>query len=235
METRVLLIDDDDAFRSLLSLRLKSFLENSCITEFPRLADARAYFSEPCPQPFDLIFLDQHLPDGLGIELLEEGIFKGLAVLAVSSDASPEMPGRTVSAGAAYFLSKDQVRSPLFPHLVKGIIDRNKIQHRLLQMEVDQRVLDLAKAHIGTLKHEINNPLGAVLGAAFLVKNSPDATADQVQAADLVEKSGKRIKYVVDQICSALESGSKLQEVSKANQKVFHIPGDAPWEPEESS
>ncbi len=234
MTSRIVIVDDDDAFRHLLKVRLRSFVGDPDIIEFPTLTAAREGFSELEDSQFDLIILDQHLPDGMGVELLEEGLFLNQVVLAVSSDESPEMPGKTVSAGAAYFLPKDQVRSPLFQPLVRGVIDRNILQRKLLRNEVDTRVLELVKAHIGTLRHEVNNPLGAVLGAAYLLRNSQEASPDQVQAAELVEKSGQRIKHVLDQICDALEKESKLEEVVKANQRVFHIPGDKPWEPDGS-
>ena len=87
-------------------------------------------------------------------------------------------------------------------------------------------VLDTVKTLVGTLRHEINNPLGAVLGAAYLLRHSENATQDQKEAADLVESSGKRIKYVLDQLCKAIA----VDAVNKANHKVFHIPGDEPWE-----
>jgi DNA-binding NarL/FixJ family response regulator len=229
MRQRIVIVDDDDSFRKLLIIRLNAFLENPEYTEYEDLQSARADEDTISKNPPDLVILDQHLPDGKGIELLEEGLFKNTLVLAVSSDASPEMPGRTVSAGAAYFLGKDQVRSPLFQPLVRGVIERNTLQRELTRSEIDKQVVDLVRTHIGTLRHEINNPLGAVMGAAYLLQNAASATEDQIQAAELVEKSGKRIKHVLDQICTALEQNNPLQQVTKANQKVYHIPGDTPW------
>ncbi|MCB0330679.1 MAG: response regulator [Bdellovibrionales bacterium] len=236
MQTKIVIVDDDEAFRKLLKIRLQSILGSPPeFTEYACLNDARAARGELLRCPPDLVMLDQHLPDGKGIELLEEGLFENLLVLAVSSDPSPEMPGRTVSAGAAYFLGKDHVRSPLFQHLVLGVIERNKIQQELVKSEVDRKVMGVIRTHIGTLRHEINNPLGAVIGAAYLLRNAESATEDQVQAAELVEKSGKRIKHVLDQICLALEQNVPLEEVTKANQTVYHIPGDEPWIGEEDS
>lgn len=229
MSARILIIDDDEHFRKLLVIRLRSFIKNPILLEFTNLNDARSGLASMQAINFDLVVLDQHLPDGIGLSLLEEGILKDLTVLAVSSDSSPDIPGRTISAGAAYFLAKDQVRSPLFQPLVQGVMDRNRLQRELLKQEVDKKVIELVKTHIGTLRHEVNNPLGAVLGAAFLLRNSSEATQDQVKAAELVEKSGIRIKHVLDQICEALESGKELEQVNKAEHMVFHIPGDEPW------
>jgi DNA-binding NarL/FixJ family response regulator len=228
MPLQVLIIDDDLSFKRLLELRLKSFIAELSVTHFPALTPARTFLDGEHPH-FDLVILDEHLPDGRGVELLNEGRFKDIAVLSVSSDDDPAIPGASMQAGAAYFLSKVSVTEPLFKPLVKGIIDRNQIQRQLAEARIKAAINDTVKTLVATLRHEINNPLGAVLGATYLLRNLPVGSAEQRDAADLVEASGKRIKHVLDQLCTAVE----VEPVTKAAHKVFHIPGDSRWdEPE---
>ncbi len=222
---KVLIIDDDAGFRRILELRVKSILGSIQLTTFDTIASARATLQrEPRPR-FDLVLLDQHLPDGRGLELLQAGIFEGMAVLAMSSDDAPEIPGATVQAGATFFLNKLHVSEPLFKPLVLGIIERNRLGAELAKVRLDAARLDTVKTLVGTLRHEINNPLGAVLGAAYLLRNDAQASTDQKEAAALVESSGKRIKHVLEELCRAVS----LDTVNKGSQRVFHIPGDAPW------
>lgn len=223
MALRILIIDDDAAFRRILELRFKSFISDIDVTTFDNLQDARGFLSSS-KERFDLVVLDEHLPDGRGVGLLTEGWFQDLAVLCVSSDTSPEIPGATLRAGAAYFLNKVQISEALFEPLVKGIIDRNIIQRQLSQAKIETAKLDTIRTLVATLRHEIKNPLGAVLGAAFLlVKDSPNS--EQRQAAELIESSGKRINNVLDQLCEA----AQIEQTTKGQQEVFHIPGDKPW------
>lgn len=230
MTLRVLIIDDDSSFRKIVSLKLGSLFPDIDTTEYDSLSVAREKLSQKVEMDFDLVVLDQHLPDGKGTDLLAEEWFTDLAVLSVSSDEAPEIPGASIKAGATYFLSKKDVTQPLFEPLVRGIIDRNRLGKELKVAHVKQKVMEMAKVHIGTLRHEINNPLGAVLGAAYLIRTSDAATSDQQQAAELVEKSGKRIKHVLDKICEAMEFDTELEAVDKAKHTVFQIPGDEPWE-----
>lgn len=225
MTLNILIVEDDSSFKRILEVRLKSFLKDPNFTHCPTLQDARKLFSSG-EVHFDLVVLDQNLPDGKGLALLQEGLFRNTAVLAVSSDDDPQMPGQNVLAGAAYFLGKAHVSEPLFKPLVQGIIDRNRLQKELNDARVQGAVIETVKTLVSTLQHEINNPLGAVLGGAFLMKSLPAATPEQKEAAELVETSGKRIKHVMDQLLDAIT----LEPVSKANHKVFHIPGDEPWE-----
>ena len=222
----ILMIDDDQDFKKLLEKRLRSFFTITNLTTFDNLTSARDFLKENPNSKFDLVILDEHLPDGRGVELLKEGWFEDLAVLSVSSDTAPEIPGAALKAGATYFLNKASTSQGLFEPLVRGIIDRNRLQHQLTAARLDSAIIDTVKTLVTTLKHEINNPLGAVLGAAFILRNNPTANEDQKQAAELVESSGQRIKYVLEQLSKAIE----IESVSKAHQKVFHIPGDKPWE-----
>jgi response regulator of citrate/malate metabolism len=225
MTFQALIIDDDQAFKRILEMRLKSFLPEMTVTYFPNLAEAREYLKITRNVRLDLVVLDQHLPDGLGLDFLNEGWFQDVAVLSMSSDPAPEIPGAAIQAGAMYFLPKTCVSDPLFKPLVLGIVDRSRLVRELSKSKTDALVLDTVKTLVGTLRHEINNPLGAVLGAAYLLKAHQSASAEQKQAAELVESSGKRIKHVLDQLCQAVH----MESVHKANQKVFHIPGDKPW------
>jgi len=223
---QILIIEDDESFLQLLKLRLKSFMPEMEITNFDNLTDAKKFLAGDQKTNFDLVILDEHLPDGRGTEILGEGWFKDLAVLMLSSDTAPEIPGASLQAGAMYFLQKIQVKEPLFQPLVKGIIDRNKLQQELNEARTKTIISATVRTLVATLRHEINNPLGAVLGGAHLVQSGEQTTPEQIEAAKLIETSGKRIKYVLDELCAAVE----VEEVTKASQKVFHVPGDKPWE-----
>lgn len=223
---KILIVDDDISFRKISEIRLKSFLPESEFFIVGSVAEARELIRTTTTCLFDFVMLDRHLPDGTGTVLLEEGLLSGLAVLAVSSDDDPEIPAQSILAGAAYFLGKNSISEALFKPLVLALIERNKLQREMDKLKAQETRLQTVSTLVGTLKHEINNPLGAVLGAAFILKSSVEQGSTEAEAARLVEESGRRIKQVLDKLCDTVE----LEAVVKADQEVFHIPGDAPWE-----
>lgn len=81
----------------------------------PKASEKQKDLLEKTDIQFTLAVLDQHLPDGRGLELIDHPKLNTAAILAVSSDNTPELPGNTVKAGAQHFLSKRQVSEPLFP------------------------------------------------------------------------------------------------------------------------
>lgn len=224
MSFSILIIDDDASFRKIIERRLRSFIGECSITSLENLNSAREHLRSLTKTPYDLVILDEHLPDGRGVTLLSEGWFEGITVLSVSSDTAPETQGNVVQAGAAYFLAKTVVSEPLFKPLVIGVIDRNRLQRQLEETRLEAARLDTVKTLVATLRHEINNPLGAVLGAAFILSQA-SITEEQREAAELVEQSGVRIKEVLDKLCHTLA----LETVDKAAHRVFQIPGDKPW------
>ena len=190
------------------------------------LKEARAALDDPS-NSFQLVVLDQHLPDGLGPTLFEHAKLREAAVLATSSDISPELAGNAVKSGAHHFLNKRQISEPLFIPLVEALIERKKLETQLLNAEIEKSRMESIQTLLATLQHEINNPLGGVLGATYLIKvGGSTLSEDQIEALKLIEQSGARIRHVLEQLCETAE----LLEVTKGHEKVFHVPGDPDWE-----
>ncbi|MCB0325246.1 MAG: response regulator [Bdellovibrionales bacterium] len=225
MALNTLILEDDQKFRKLLEIRLRAWRQDLSITVAESIAEGRRVLDED-GKKFQLIILDQHLPDGMGVELLEHPAVAHAAILAVSADDSPELPANAVKAGAAHFLGKRQIAEPLFLPLLDAILERKAIQEELIMHRLRQSRMATIKVLLGTLRHEINNPLGAVLGGAYIVRSTGQLDSDQREALRLIEESGQRIKHVINQLCEAAD----LEEVTKGQEQVFHVPGDPEWE-----
>lgn len=225
MSIPVLIVEDDQHFKKLVEIRLKSGLPEVLITHAESITRAKELLSAEGAS-YTLVILDQHLPDGLGSELFDHPKLKEAAVLAVSADDSPEIPGRALMAGAQHFLGKRQVAEPLFIPLILALLERKKLERELIDTRIKQSRLDTIKVLLGTLRHEINNPLGAVLGAAYILRSTGQLAKEQTDALRLIEASGNRIKHVLNQLCETAE----LEQMLKGQEQVFHIPGDPSWE-----
>ena len=224
MKQNILLIDDDRDFIEILKLRLSSILPDAGYTVFHTLASAENYLKEEEPV-IDLVVIDEHLPDGRGSEFIKRGYFLDTAVLSMSSDPNPEVAASSVGSGATFFLNKTHAQAELFKHLVLGLLQRNILSKSLQKAAHKLTTLDTVKKMISTLKHEINNPLAAIIGGLYLLNNSENLSTDERQALKLIETSSTRIKEVIDK----LQFADELTKSKKANQEVFNIPGDAPW------
>ena len=223
---KILIVDDDKSFRKLVELKLKSWNSSAVFEIAGTLREASDLLNRE-DSSFALIVLDQHLPDGLGPSLLSHPKTKTSAILATSSDRSPELMGNAVKAGAGHFLDKTQIKEALFLPLVEALLESKRLETELLDSKLKESRLQTVKTLISTLRHEINNPLGGVMGATYLLKiESSLLSVDQLQALKLIESSGQRIKHVLDQLCQAAE----IEEVKKGQENLFQVPGDKKWE-----
>ncbi len=224
----VLIIDDDANFRMLVNLKLSSWKKDLNIIEAENLADAKKILDRNLPT---LIVLDQHLPDGLGPSILSHKNTERAAILATSSDSSPELMGNAVKAGAGHFLNKTQIKEALFIPLIEALIESKKLEIELMEARLKDSKLDTIKTLISTLRHEINNPLGGIMGASYLLNIDTSAFSDdQIKALRLVEQSTLRIKTVIEQLYKTAEIDAEIQEVEKGSEKLFQVPGDSNWD-----
>lgn len=220
---KILLIDDDKNFRKILSIRLKSRYKNCELLEAPNLHMGQQYISEN--PDLDLIILDQHLPDGTGSEFLASQDIGFIPVLSMSSDDAPEIPAATLMKGARFFLAKKNVSEPFFLPLTASLIERSHIEKKIQDAERSAHILSSVKTLLRTLQHEINNPLGALLGGVYVLQSSKNLNEDEIKAIALMNESTMRIKKVLDKLAETTE----LELVNKATETLYQIPGDPDW------
>lgn len=101
--TKVLVVDDDDLICWALK---KEFASVALPARF--VGNARDALTELRDDSYDLIFLDIHLPDGNGIELLDEikKVSPETRIVIVSADAKEDNWRRAVAGGAIRFIEK---------------------------------------------------------------------------------------------------------------------------------
>lgn len=222
---KALIVDDDNSFIKVVKLCLLSWRSDLQIQVARTISEARQLLASAEP-PYELIVLDHHLPDGLGSELFDDQSLSHAVVIAVSADETPELPGSVIKAGASHFLEKALVTDRLFIPLVEALLERAALNRALIASEVKESQLKTIRMLIATLRHEINNPLGAVLGSTYLIKTRGQLRDDQREALRLIEESSYRINHVLERLADAID----VEAVVKGQQEVFQIPGDISWD-----
>jgi two-component system response regulator AtoC len=143
--TNVLVVDDDLNF--LLGLAEVVRREGFTTTTASTLKDAR---SELAKNPPDILLIDLNLPDGSGLELLEESEGRGPDVIFITAHASVETAVEALRRGASDYLTK-----PVDFARVKMVL-ANLARTRELKKE------------IGALKGELRSlgRFGSLIGAS---------------------------------------------------------------------
>jgi DNA-binding NtrC family response regulator len=99
---QILVIEDEALLRRQIAAQLEKL--GADVTPAGNLATGRKFAAD---QEFDLVFLDVNLPDGLGTDLLKEGVFPGhTAVVVMTAEADMSGAVAALRLGAVDYLAK---------------------------------------------------------------------------------------------------------------------------------
>lgn len=100
----ILIVDDDFLVRELIKEYISKFSRQFFETE----TFAQAVSLMGSTQDFDIIILDNQLPDGFGINLIELAVSKTTNIIMFTSDAVEyEFRDKAIDSGARLVLSKN--------------------------------------------------------------------------------------------------------------------------------
>ena len=102
---RVLIVDDSDIIRSRLQSLVRELQRDITLC---MASDVRQAMQSLQSQPPDMVILDLCLPDGSGVDVLQEikAHFPGIAIAVLTHYADTAYRARCTELGADYFLDK---------------------------------------------------------------------------------------------------------------------------------
>ncbi|AMV17654.1 Autoinducer 2 sensor kinase/phosphatase LuxQ [Planctomyces sp. SH-PL14] len=172
-------------------------------------------------QPFDLGFLDWHLPDMTGLELARE--LKGesgippFPIIMITGSHPIDVSTAAMESGIQDFLSKETVDPASLPHIARNAIDRYRLMKRLVESEREAREAriraeDASRAKsmfLSSMSHELRTPLTAVVGLADLLLENP-AAADSRQMLEMIRSNGTHLAELLNDILdlAKIEAGT---------------------------
>ncbi|MFZ5625494.1 MAG: response regulator [Gemmatimonadota bacterium] len=137
----------------------------------------------------DIVLLDQQLPDGTGLSVLER-IRSTLpdppAVVIITGHGSEAVAVAALRLGADDYVRKDASLPTLLPQVVERVRRHRAIRQALGAAERDlveaERLAVVGEMSV-TLRHELNNPLMAALAEVELLLQSPAARSPETRTA----------------------------------------------------
>ena len=163
MTAQILIVEDDGSLNQTLQLHFEE--QGHQPSGVTTLRDARRSLSRHWP---DLVLLDQHLPDGLGLQMLEEILSQqdDTAVVMMTGVHDLDLAIRAIKTGAFDFIYKPLQLDELTHVVAKAL------QHHALRGQVAALRADDNRTGVGSLLGQSKSML-AVVKEIALAASSP--------------------------------------------------------------
>ena len=231
---RLLLVDDEDDFRSTLSKRLEK--RGAQISQASNGKECLAVMAN-CP--VDVVVLDVKMPGMSGIEVLQhiKADHPQVEVIFLTGHAATRDGVEGIKSGAFDYLSKPVEFEHLLGKILQAYDKIHREEEKRLEADfkarMEQQMISTERlAAMGTLAagvaHEINNPLAIINEAAgfmSLVLQKPelsDMPRRQVfeMALAKIEKSVKRARNITHQLLRSVRKNDPILADVNINELV---------------
>lgn len=222
----ILLVEDEEGHIQLI-LRAFESRFGVRLTVARTLGEARERLAETIP---DLAIVDLLLPDGRGIQLLEEqkGNDFPFPAVIMTSHGDEEVAVEAMKAGALDYLVKSEETFSQLPHFVRRALrEWNHITERRAAEERLRETNRELEAFVYTISHDLRSPLAPIIGYAEFLRSEYGAKLDAraLDSLDEIEGQANRMMILLEDLLDLahagylekpqqpVEAGDVLQEV----------------------
>ncbi len=195
MKGRLLVVEDDHALNEMLALEFRD--RGFGVEQARTLSEARAEISSAPP---DVVLLDQHLPDGLGMSLLETIVTQEpeLAVVMMTGAHDLELAIRAIKEGAYDFVHKPVQLEELL-HVVAKAIHERSLARRVRAHRSDAQVPATLGEMIGQCRAmlAVSKEIALVAGSdARVLITGESGTGKELVARAIHNHSGREGSFL---------------------------------------
>ena len=201
----ILLIEDNKDFAKLVEVYLQRYKKGAFrILWRENYNDALAEIESGTA--IDVILMDYFLPGKNGLEITKELIQRKVALpiifLTINKDFDVVLS--VMKLGVADYLVKEEITSPVLPKTILNVIEKNRLQQQLLDIEISQHRLKAIRDTLAGLVNELQPPLVEMHQMAHRLQS--DVTQEGQQ---------KYVKIVADNIRRIIDKLEKLKSLKR--------------------
>jgi CheY-like chemotaxis protein len=183
-ELSILVVEDHEDDQELLTQILKRV--QSPISGVEVCADGISALERMASEAFDCVFLDYHLPDMNGMEVMAQAktIRPDAEIVMITSQGNEELAVSAMKAGAFDYWVKGRFSKDALERTFHTLRDRIALKQKIKKQEEDLLVAERQRVmleSIGAACHHFSQPITSLLGRLEILisRNPPMSEADK--------------------------------------------------------
>ncbi len=210
----ILLVEDNKDFAKLVQVYLQRYEKDRfAVTWRENHTDAMAELEGE--KRYDVVLMDYFLPGKNGLEITKDMVVRKIDVpvifLTVNKDF--ELALEVMKLGAADYLVKEEISSPVLPKTVLGVIEKRNLLRQLLEIEKSRERLRAIRATLNGVVQDFETPLHEMrlISDDLKAKVTAPASMNYIRMIDenvnriidkldklMTLKADKTVKYIKD-------------------------------------
>ncbi|HVF11070.1 MAG TPA: response regulator [Abditibacteriaceae bacterium] len=173
---------------------------------------------------FDVMLVDNALPDMSGLELLTQLRVQGCAtpVILVAPEGNEAIAIEALRLGACDYIVKSSEYLKFFPQVVAQVVDRARMLRRNAYLEAEHvrfaRFAAIGEMAAG-IAHEIRNPMTVILGMATVIRDGyGDLTAEELRnCARAIADNCSHLNNILEEVLLNSQASGQREELVLAD------------------
>lgn len=228
MENRLLIVDDDDAFRASLQRQFHGLRKHLSL-EILEAKDGQAAVSVLTNNPVDCVLLDYMMPGGSGLDWLKSitESAPGVAVIMVTGSGDETVAVEAMKTGAADYLVKGSISPDSLRRAVMNALRKREMAETIRKQR--DELLDAERQRVmieslGAACHHLGQPATVIMAYLELIKRT-----------ETTRETGEMIDKALEAAQAMAEIFQRLRDVSCYRKVPYLAIGkNEAWRPDAS-
>jgi CheY-like chemotaxis protein len=208
----ILLVEDNKDFAKLVQVYLQRYEKDRFVVTWrENHTDAMAELEGG--KTYDVVLMDYFLPGKNGLEITKDMVVRKIDVpvvfLTVNKDF--ELALEVMKLGAADYLVKEEISSPVLPKTVLGVMEKRNLTRQLLEIETSRQRLRAIRDTLNGVVEDFETPLRQMR-----------LIADDLKAKVEAPASGNYVRMIDENINRIIDKLERLKTL-KADKTVKYI------------
>jgi signal transduction histidine kinase len=203
----ILLIEDEISHAELVRRAFEERTTEVNLTVARSLAEARTWLAKSDP---DLAIIDLRLPDGRGIELLQDEGERQFPVVVMTGHGDEEVAVEVMKAGALDYVVKTEETLTQMPHIAaRALREWHHITERRRAEEQLRESNRELEAFVYTASHDLRSPLTPILAYTELLRDIYGERLDSqaIEFLNEIERQGYRMLNLLEDLLGLARAG----------------------------